>query len=181
MNIFVLDSDPQLAAKYHCDKHIVKMVTESLQMKASTLWYSLGITKKSQIDNSLWKNFPRELPYGIGYMNHPCTKWVRSSSQNWDWHSSLVSAMIDEHEKRWGRATSAKQKLEWFVQNKPTLPDIGLTPFILAMPDSLKTEDPVHSYRLFYAERKAYFATWKTSEPEWWKKYRTLTTQKQTT
>ena len=28
MNIFVLDRDPELAAKYHCDKHVCKMILE---------------------------------------------------------------------------------------------------------------------------------------------------------
>ena len=32
MNIFYLDSDPRIAAKYHCDKHVVKMILESGQM-----------------------------------------------------------------------------------------------------------------------------------------------------
>ena len=28
MNIFVLDRDPEIAAKYHCNKHVVKMILE---------------------------------------------------------------------------------------------------------------------------------------------------------
>ena len=32
MNIFVLDSTPSVAARYHCDKHVVKMIVESAQM-----------------------------------------------------------------------------------------------------------------------------------------------------
>ena len=40
MNIFVLDRDPELAAKYHCDKHVVKMVLESAQMMCAAHWMS---------------------------------------------------------------------------------------------------------------------------------------------
>ena len=32
MNIFVLDKDPVISAQMMCDKHVVKMCTESLQM-----------------------------------------------------------------------------------------------------------------------------------------------------
>ena len=32
MNIFILDTDPELAAEMMLDKHIVKMPTESMQM-----------------------------------------------------------------------------------------------------------------------------------------------------
>ena len=30
MNIFILDEDPKKAAEYHCDKHVVKMILESI-------------------------------------------------------------------------------------------------------------------------------------------------------
>lgn len=32
MNIFYLDPDPVVAARYHCNKHVVKMVTETAQL-----------------------------------------------------------------------------------------------------------------------------------------------------
>lgn len=178
MNVFVLDADPKIAAQYHCDKHVVKMTTESLQIMSSVLWFSYGITQKKDLDYSLWQNFPRDSPYGIGFMNHPCTKWARASSENWDWLASLAAALFVEHERRWGRVPSARPRLEWFVKNKPSLPSIGLTPFVLAMPEDLKTGDPVHSYRMYYAGWKRYFATWKISAPFWWQEYCDLTRQK---
>ena len=32
MNIFALSPVPEVAAKWHCDKHVVKMILESAQM-----------------------------------------------------------------------------------------------------------------------------------------------------
>jgi len=32
MNIFVLDLDPELAAQYHCDKHVPKLCVEATQL-----------------------------------------------------------------------------------------------------------------------------------------------------
>ena len=37
MNIFVLDKDATAAAYYMCDKHIVKMPTETMQMFCTNL------------------------------------------------------------------------------------------------------------------------------------------------
>ena len=37
MNIFILDEDPSVAAQYHCDKHVVKMVLETAQMLSAAL------------------------------------------------------------------------------------------------------------------------------------------------
>ena len=58
------------------------------------------------------------------------------------------------------------------------LPDIslptepGLTPFAQAMPDELKSDDAVESYRMFYMKDKAAIgkgATWKVrGKPYWW-------------
>jgi hypothetical protein len=38
MNIFVLDTDPILAAQAHCDTHVVKMILETAQL-LSTAWH----------------------------------------------------------------------------------------------------------------------------------------------
>jgi hypothetical protein len=35
MNIFFLDKDPVISADYHCNKHVVKMVTEYAQILSS--------------------------------------------------------------------------------------------------------------------------------------------------
>ena len=32
MNIFYLHNDPEICAAYHCDKHVVKMILELVQM-----------------------------------------------------------------------------------------------------------------------------------------------------
>jgi hypothetical protein len=32
MNLFFLDTDPKKCAEYHCDKHVVKMLLELVQL-----------------------------------------------------------------------------------------------------------------------------------------------------
>ena len=36
MNIFVLHENPTIAAQYHCDRHVVKMVLETAQLLSTT-------------------------------------------------------------------------------------------------------------------------------------------------
>ena len=183
MNIFILDRDPIKCAKYHCDKHVVKMVTESLQIMGSNMWFQNGIFTKKQIPElnsevqDIWSNFPRTSsdgkisPYGIGYMHHPCTKWARESKENWDWLLELTLNLSLEHEQRYGKVTMSRKIAEWFSKNYEAPVSKGLTEFYQAVPEELKGPDPVHAYRLYYAGWKEYFAKWKNEVPEWWGKY----------
>lgn len=177
MNIFVLDTDPAIAASYHCDKHVNKMLVESCQILGSGIWHSHGVTRKKDLAamdpsvvSRIWKGFPRQTPYGIGYMHHPSTKWARESSDNWKWLCEMALALADQYEIRYKKTCSVRPKIQWFLDNAPSLPS-GLTPFAQAMPDHLKRPDAVEAYRLNYAARKSYMATWKSSSPVWWKKY----------
>jgi hypothetical protein len=49
------------------------------------------------------------------------------------------------------------------------LPDKGWCTPTLAMPDELKSDDAIASYRKFYMLDKAPFASWKVrGKPAWW-------------
>ena len=56
MNIFILDQIPKKAAEYHCDKHVVKMILESAQMKSTAHWMHLLWREKKTL-----KDFKRVL------------------------------------------------------------------------------------------------------------------------
>ena len=43
MNRFILDKGPITAAKYHCDKHVVKMILEECQMLSSAHRFLDGV------------------------------------------------------------------------------------------------------------------------------------------
>lgn len=190
MNIFVLDNDPVVAAQFHCDKHVIKMITESMQVMGSAMWSQYGITTSKGIkllgDEALqlWKDFPRKTvsgevsPYGIGFMNHPSTKWARQSKENWNWLLDMTYELVNQHENRWQKKTSTREKLDWFKANVDKFPIEGLTPFYQAVPIEIKNEDTVHAYRLYYAGWKEYFAKWKNGEPHWWKDYLKLSVEK---
>tara|TARA_R110002012_G_scaffold15375_1_gene61398 strand:+ start:868 stop:981 length:114 start_codon:yes stop_codon:yes gene_type:complete len=37
------------------------------------------------------------------------------------------------------------------------------------MPDQYKCDDVVTAYRQYYQGEKAYMATWKQNQPDWWR------------
>lgn len=150
MNIFILDRDPRLAAQYHCDKHVVKMILESAQMLSTVA--------------------------GVGYkpthVNHPCTKWVRESYGNALWLFKLTMYLNEEYCKRYGgefhkSCDVASRAFAQIMRQRDGMPR-GLTPFALAMPDEYKCDDPVQAYRDFYKGDKAHFAKWRNGAPDWW-------------
>ena len=181
MNIFVLDNDVTKAAQYHCDKHLVKMITEHNQILGSISHIFHGIKKKSEITpeyiQKYFSTFPRKdkegnpHPYGIGYRSHPCTIWANESLHNYTWLIRVTEEMCKEYTKRYGKTNAGEAIVKWYKTNGPWFSRVSQTPFVLAMPDNLKSDDAVHSYRLYYASHKAYFAKWKNGEPEWWGKY----------
>lgn len=153
MNIFVLDTDPELCAQMHCDKHVIKMMLESAQMISTTL-AECGLTA----------------PYKVTHRNHPCTLWTRRSAQNYKWLKTLTYFLNKEFKFRF----SGRDHKSWLAIKEgpdPVLPDKGLTEFTQAMPDHYKDNDPVTAYRNYYIGDKAHFAVWKKRPtPNWFVK-----------
>jgi hypothetical protein len=141
MNIFLLHWNPRIAATWHCDKHVVKMIIESAQMLYCAHWVMS----------------PDKLPafaYKKAHVNHPCTIWVRESYENYMWLSALAWELCREYTHRYGKIHKTQSHIEWLISNSPTIPKNGLTDFRLAMPDDFKRTDPVDAYRTYYREVK---------------------------
>ena len=154
MNIFVLDKDPAVAARMMCDKHVVKMILESVQMLCT-------VARSKGHDDA---------PYRATHANHPCTKWVGHSRRNWEWLIEHTQALCQEYTRRYKKIHKCEAVLQWAKGLAIALPDTGLTPFALAMPDIYKVKDPVQSYRNYYLGDKSRFAKWKTGNvPGWWR------------
>ena len=180
MNIFVLDLDPLRCAEFHCDKHLVKMITEHNQILGSVSHALRGVSRRTDITPEYCRKnfggFPRSdesgdpHPYGVGYRNHPCVQWASRTLENYNWLCDLNLEMCKEYTRRYSRKHVGEEITRWYSTNPPSLPMNGLTPFALAMPASCKdVNDPVRSYRLYYAAYKSYFVKWKNGTPWWWK------------
>jgi hypothetical protein len=143
MNIFVLHENPTIAAQYHCDRHVVKMVLETAQL-LSTTHHILSSPLASQV-------------YRPTHKNHPSNVWVRESLENHLWAIQLFCALMDEYTFRYGKTHACARLLPIFLDKALfTLdwPSEGLTPFAQAMPDECKNENAVVAYRTYYAEHK---------------------------
>jgi hypothetical protein len=154
MNIFVLDRNPKIAAQYHNNKHVIKMILESAQM----------ICTIHHLTNSTANNL-----YKPTHKNHPCTIWARKSLSNYRWLKDLIHHLNDEYRFRYKKNVNHKSFDLVQTLPEPNIQDIGLTDFALAMPDSMKLSDPVESYRNYYRQSKADIANWGIREkPFWW-------------
>jgi len=151
MNIFYLDSNHETSAKYHVDKHVVKMVTEYAQLLSSAVRIS-GI----------------DAGYKLTHANHPSAIWTRESLDNWLWLRELAEALNYEYMYRYDHAENHKAYDEICKLPLPNINSIGLTPFKLAMPDDVKVENPIQSYRNYYNVHKQHIASWKNRDMPGW-------------
>ena len=152
MNIFAIDKSPQQSALWHVDKHVVKQILESAQLLCS-VYHMNGI----------------EAPYKLSHKNHPCSIWVRTSKQNFQWLLGLAYGLSREYTSRYGKTHKSLDVIRWCEDNKNRLefPMNVLTPFVLAMPDEYKVEDPIQSYRNYYKFGKSHLHQWKQNKPDW--------------
>lgn len=151
MNIFVLDYDLVRCAKYHCDKHVVKMILESAQLLSSAC-------RSSGIDAG----------YKLTHANHPCAKWARASEDNFLWLADLAHFLNEEYKLRFNHKINHKSFDLVQGLPLPDLPKVGLTEHPLCMPEEYKSDDVVSSYRNYYRIGKADILTYRHSErPDW--------------
>jgi hypothetical protein len=159
MNIFVLHDDPEVCARYHVDKHVVKMIVESAQMLSTVMRVRADI----------------DFGYKACYINHPCTKWVGESFENWHWLLKLGIQLGREYTHRFGKrhATSdvllgvrdhMHRMMITLNDNCCELSSGGMTPFYPCVSERFKKYDPVTAYRLYYYFQKVRLHKWTKRE-----------------
>lgn len=149
MNIFYLDSDPSVCARYHVDKHVVKMILETAQILC-TVQQKHGFS----------------VPYKPTHKNHPCTLWAGKTQANFNWLKSLGLALCKEYTFRYGKIHKSQSIIE--NARNDFLPPKSLTTPALAMPDQYKQNDPIVAYRDYYCNEKKKLFHWKKREaPKW--------------
>jgi hypothetical protein len=175
MNIFVLDANPITAARFHNDRHVVKMILESCQLMA-TAHYSL--------DGSFdWRDNVQLRPT---HVNHPCAVWVRSGHYAYGWVHALCGALLTEYRNRYNKVHAYSQHWEHLWLRPANLPLdsrlFGNSPHPLCMPETCKVRrgrapnaqwDTVLSYRNYYVQEKQHLAQWYNGmqgmTPPWFK------------
>ena len=159
MNIFYLDHNIELCAKFHNNKHLIKQILESMQLISITL-HVTGFSA----------------PYKLTHINHPCAVWTRQSGANLTYLENLFLALCEEYTYRYGKIHACEDKWrQWYHVIQRCiykLPDKGFTSPVLCMPDQYKTACPVESYRLYCLGEKSRMFKWKNREiPYWVKNY----------
>lgn len=178
MNIFVLSTDPKEAARFHCDKHVVKMILETGQMLCTAHWlgwlHDLGpvpVKGTKAVSDWLRERIPVDSmpPWRMTHVNHPCTQWAYKSFENYMWLHSLGVELCAEYTLRYKKTHKSEGVYRWLKANRPrSFPESGQTPFAIAMFDDCKvSSDPVVCYRKYYSVHKRRMAKWKTKEPAW--------------
>ena len=157
MNIFVVNSDPVLAAKDLCNKHVVKMSLETAQMLCYISYINNGFKRIEE-------------PYAPckPHLKHPCVLWANKSIDNWNWLYEHGIALFEEYTKRYKRKHKSMDVILWAKDfgTKPT--GKGLTDFVQCMPEYCRSKDPIIGYRKFYVLEKSKFAVWKNCQPPQW-------------
>lgn len=156
MNIFFLSRRTRQCAKWHCDKHVVKMILESTQL-LYTANHENGGTLQIQESAPVCASTKRR-GYRSTHKNHPSAIWTRTSLAHYYWLISLAKDLVDEHMFRFSpaRVHACLEHLEWLEQNPP--PDLKETRWLKdptpAMPEEYKTPDAIESYRKYYSVAK---------------------------
>lgn len=165
MNLFYLDKDPAKAAQALCDRHIVKMPTEAIQMLVSAL-------NRHEIDHAVTTKAGK--PHRGGYANHPMTRWVGDSSRNFVWCVEWTEAMLREHAKRYPDSEThagVAQLLQVCEASKGfsrVMDSVWTPPPRCFSGFESRHSDPVMAHREYYATCKRLIATWTSSNaPDW--------------
>ncbi len=174
MNIFVLHPRQRKAARWHVDKHVVKMLLETCQLLYTAHWvlfypelenYKSAIAlsraqKQLEVPEYMWYAPDCEASGEAGYRPchvwHPCAKWARECSGNYLWLAKLGLELAREFRFRFKKEHSCEKHIEWLYDNLPL--DIKMRPrlnFAVAMDDQYKiSNDPIVCYRNFYKTSK---------------------------
>lgn len=152
MNIFLLDWNPRRCARWHCDKHVVKMILESCQLLYTAHWVLMSV---DDIEPPYIHCAPRR-GYKPTHRNHPCAVWVRESLDNYRWLVRLARELLREYTHRYQKQHACTEHVEWLALVEPTgLTSRGLTLPPQAMPDAHKHSNPIEGYRTYYRTDKS--------------------------
>lgn len=156
MNIFYLNHNPEICAQQHCDKHVVKMILEYAQL-LSTAHHVLD-------EYVIYYDI-----YKPTHINHPSSKWVRASSENYKWLLELWKNLMLEYTHRYGRVHASSRLLPYlehlpihiqegeFFQPPPAMPDEYIT-----------TNNSIVNYQNYYKYGKTKLLKYtKREKPTW--------------
>ena len=175
MNIFYLHEDPIQNAKWHIDKHIVKMPIEYAQLMSTAHRLLDGemYLGKTAIGRNIkrWRlhDEREDILYKASHINHPSAIWVRESIENYFEMYKLYMAVLAEFTNRYGKVHGSSKPSIALIRPPSNIPMVKGTQLPQCMPEICKVKNnPILAYRNYYIVEKNSFASWKNREiPEW--------------
>ena len=175
MNIFYLHEDPIQNAKWHIDKHIVKMPIEYAQLMSTAHRLLDGemYLGKTAIGRNIkrWRlhDEREDILYKASHINHPSAIWVRESIENYFEMYKLYMAVLAEFTNRYGKVHGSSKPSIALIRPPSNIPMVKGTQLPQCMPEMCKVKNnPILAYRNYYIVEKNSFASWKNREiPEW--------------
>ena len=148
MNIFHLHTDPKICARYHCDKHVVKMILETSQMLSTAYRRVCGD------DDNLYKT---------AYPKHPMTIWVGDSLENFKYALSLGEWLAIQYTYRYKKVHKSQRIIDYIRFHKlknvvKNFTKVKFTPPPQCMPNEYKHKDYITAYKQYYVGEKKRFA-----------------------
>ena len=157
MNIFYLSHKTSRCARWHCDKHVVKMILETTQLLYTAHWVLSVIPDFG--DAPVRKGTEERGYKSIRNAKHPCAIWVRESLEHYVWLCELGLALCKEYRHRYGayKRHSCEDHLQWLFEFPPMeLGALGWKEPPKAMPDEYKiSKSSIVAYRQYYRFGKA--------------------------
>lgn len=180
MNMFYLDSDPVKCAEYHYDTHVRKMILESAQL-LSTAHRIVDGTEIIKLDKAgrrrrtwILEGEMEEVLYKSTHFNHPVAKWLRESVANYEYLHDLYIQLGEEYEYRFGKKHKSMGLALWLSVPPENIPNKPFTTPAIATDDENKfIDNPIRSYRRYYATTKySLYGYTKREAPDWLIEYR---------
>ena len=163
MNIFFLHHVPQIAASYHCDKHVVKMIVETAQLLA---------TAHHEHGNG------HNVTYKPTHKNHPSAVWARESVSHYMYLTDLGRTLCKEFKRRYGKEHKCHALFSGeLMYAPPAMRKLPMTWRVppQCMPDEYKCDDTVQAYRAYYKYKQSIMDMkwYKTAAgaPAWFKEF----------
>lgn len=175
MNIFFVDRNPYVAAKSLADKHVIKMILESAQLLSTAHRVLDGqemiTTSKSGRKQKIWtlNDSRNDLLYKATHINHPCSVWTRTTSQNYRWLWEHFAGLLEEYTYRYHKTHACYSLFVPLFEYPHNIKKGDFTDPPLAMPPECKvSKDVVACYRHYYKYNKSHLFSWKNNnKPEW--------------
>ena len=184
MNIFFLHEYPDIAANYHCNEHVRKMITEYAQMLSTAHRVIDGVEgvriSKNGRKIKHWTHPHRENElYLATHVNHPSNIWVRTTYYNYMWMYACYHTLLRMFEKSTGKQHESAKLKDILLYPPVKIKSANLTvpprcikdEYLLQQSEPDTFADVITNYRHFYNKSKSRFATfgkYNNPVPHWY-------------